>query len=87
MHHDSSTNAATVAISAAAGLTAASLAPILTHIASLIRHGLTAAGGFLIARGVASTEQITELVGALLSLASVGWSIKSNLKKPADPKQ
>ncbi len=56
------------------------------NIASLIRHGLTAAGGFLIAKGVASTEQITELVGALLSLASVGWSIKSNVKKPADPK-
>ena len=31
MHHDSSTNVATVAISAAAGLTAASLAPILTQ--------------------------------------------------------
>jgi len=58
------------------------------NIASLIRHGLTAAGGFLVARGVASTEQITELVGALLSLASVGWSIKSNLKKPTEtPKQ
>lgn len=56
------------------------------NIASLIRHGLTAAGGFLIAKGVASTEQITELVGALLSLVSVGWSIKSNLKKSADPK-
>ena len=54
------------------------------NIASLIRHGLTAAGGFLIARGVASTEQITELVGAILSLASVGWSIKSNLKKPTE---
>ena len=31
MHHDSPTNAATVAISAAAGLTAASIAPILTQ--------------------------------------------------------
>jgi hypothetical protein len=56
------------------------------NIASLIRHGLTAAGGFLIARGVASAEQITELVGAILSLASVGWSIKSNLKKSAEKK-
>jgi len=56
------------------------------NIASLIRHGLTAAGGFLVAKGIASTEQITEIVGALLSLASVGWSIKSNRKKAADPK-
>jgi hypothetical protein len=52
------------------------------NIASLIRHALTAAGGFLVAKGVASTEQVTEIVGALLSLASVGWSIKSNSKKP-----
>ena len=51
------------------------------NIASLIRHALTAAGGFLVAKGVASTEQITELVGALLSLASVGWSIKNNTLK------
>jgi hypothetical protein len=57
------------------------------NLASLIRHILTAAGGFLVAKGIASTEQITEIVGALLSLASVGWSIKSNNKKPADPKQ
>jgi len=51
------------------------------NIASLIRHVLTAAGGFLVAKGVASTEQLTEIVGALLSLASVGWSIKNNSKK------
>jgi len=56
------------------------------NIASLIRHILTAAGGFLVAKGIASTEQLTEIVGALLSLASVGWSIKSNAKKPVDPK-
>jgi len=56
------------------------------NLASLIRHILTAAGGFLVAKGVASTEQLTEIVGALLSLASVGWSIKSNNKKPVDPK-
>ena len=56
------------------------------NIASLIRHVLTAAGGFLVAKGIASTEQLTEIVGALLSLASVGWSIKSNSKKAADPK-
>jgi len=52
------------------------------NLASLIRHALTAAGGFLVAKGIASTEQLTEIVGALLSLASVGWSIKSNRKKP-----
>ena len=47
-------------------------------ITSLIRHGLTAAGGFLVAKGLASSEQITEIVGALIALISVGWSIKKN---------
>lgn len=51
------------------------------NVASLIRHLLTAAGGFLVAKGLASAEQLTELVGAILSLVSVGWSIKSNNKK------
>lgn len=47
-------------------------------ITSLIRHGLTAAGGFLIARGFASAEQMTEIIGALITLIGVGWSIKKN---------
>lgn len=47
-------------------------------ISSLIRHALTAAGGFLVAKGLASTEQITEVVGALITLIGVGWSIKKN---------
>lgn len=51
------------------------------NIASLIRHILTAAGGFLVARGIASTEQLTEIVGALISIIGVGWSIKNNSKK------
>jgi hypothetical protein len=51
------------------------------NIASLIRHVLTAAGGFLVAKGLASADQIAELVGAVVSIAGVGWSIKNNAKK------
>lgn len=48
------------------------------NLASLIRHLLTAAGGFLVAKGLASTEQLTELVGAVVSIVGIGWSIKKN---------
>lgn len=48
------------------------------NVASLIRHLLTAAGGFLVAKGLASAEQLTELVGAVVSIAGIGWSIKNN---------
>ena len=48
------------------------------NIASLIRHILTAAGGFLVAKGIASAEQISEIVGALITVVGIGWSIKKN---------
>lgn len=48
------------------------------NIASLIRHILTAAGGFLVAKGIASAEQVSEIVGALITIAGIGWSIKKN---------
>lgn len=51
------------------------------NIASLIRHVLTAAGGFLVAKGLASADQIAEVAGAIVSLAGVGWSIKNNASK------
>jgi hypothetical protein len=48
------------------------------NVASLIRHILTAAGGFLVAKGIASAEQIAEIVGALITVVGIGWSIKKN---------
>ena len=48
------------------------------NIASLIRHGLTAAGGFLVAKGMASTDQIAELVGALVTFCGTAWAIWKN---------
>jgi hypothetical protein len=53
------------------------------NIASLIRHILTAAGGFLVAKGLASADQVAELVGAVVSISGVAWSIFNN-KKNAD---
>ena len=52
------------------------------NIASLVRHGLTAAGGFLIAKGLASAGQVDELAGAIVTIAGVIWSLLKNKNTP-----
>jgi len=51
-----------------------------SNLSSLLRHILTAAGGFLVAKGLASADQLAELVGAVVSIAGVGWSVYNNKK-------
>ena len=53
------------------------------NLSSLIRHGLTAAGGFLVAKGLASADQIGELAGAIVTLIGLVWSLKNNKKAVA----
>jgi hypothetical protein len=53
------------------------------NLASLIRHGLTAGGGFLVAKGLASTDQIVELAGAIVSIAGIVLSMWKNKKVAA----
>lgn len=50
------------------------------NLSSLIRHGLTAAGGFLVAKGLASADQVGELAGAIVTLIGLVWSMKNNKK-------
>jgi len=54
-------------------------------ISSLIRHGLTAAGGFLVAKGLASTDQVGEIAGAIVTIVGVILSIRKNKKAAAAP--
>ena len=54
------------------------------NLTSLIRHLLSAAGGFLVAKGLASADQLAELVGAVVSIAGVGWSVYNNKKAAKD---
>ena len=56
-----------------------------SNLASLLRHILTAAGGFLVAKGLASADQLAELVGAVVSIAGVGWSVYNNRKTAKTP--
>jgi hypothetical protein len=41
----------------------------------LIRHLLTAAGGALVAKGVISSQVLNEVVGALMTLIGLSWSL------------
>jgi hypothetical protein len=50
------------------------------QIAGLLRNLLTFVGGYVVARGWINAEQLSTIVGALVGLAGVGWSIKSNTK-------
>jgi hypothetical protein len=55
------------------------------NIASLIRHGLTAAGGFLVAKGLASADQVGELAGAAVTIVGVVLSMLKNKKTTTPP--
>jgi hypothetical protein len=53
------------------------------NIASLIRHGLSALGGFLVAKGLASADQVAEIAGATVTLLGAVWSIWKNKQSAA----
>ena len=55
------------------------------NLSSLIRHGLTAAGGFLVAKGLASADQVGELAGAVVTLIGLVLSMWKNKKAVAAP--
>lgn len=44
-------------------------------ILAVIRHGLTFAGGGLATNGLATQDEITQLVGAIVTLVGLVWSI------------
>jgi hypothetical protein len=54
-----------------------------TYITSLVRHGLTTVGGSLVTKGLLSATLFDEVVGAVVVIAGVVWSVASKaiLKK------
>lgn len=44
-------------------------------LASAVRHGLTLAGGYLVAKGVITDGQSAEFVGLGMAAAAYGWSV------------
>jgi len=61
--------------------------PIMqSAVIALLRHLLTFIGGTLVAKGIIDSAALTEVIGAILSLVSVGWMAVSKYKEPAEPK-
>ena len=54
-------------------------------IKSVIRHGLSFGGGFLVAKGLLSADQVNELAGAIITVLGIVWSIRKNKKAATTP--
>lgn len=56
-------------------------------IIALLRHLLTFIGGTLVAKGILDSATLQEIIGALITLLSVGWMAVEKVKaKPEAPK-
>ena len=56
-------------------------------IIALLRHLLTFIGGTLVAKGILDSATLQEIIGALITLLSVGWMAVEKVKaKPETPK-
>jgi len=61
--------------------------PIMqSAVIALLRHLLTFIGGTLVAKGILDSAALTEIIGAIISILSVGWMAVSKYKEPAEPK-
>jgi len=54
-------------------------------IFGLIRHILTVVGGALVAKGTIDESMSEEVIGIIIAVIGVAWSIKD--KKPAEAKE
>lgn len=45
------------------------------QIASVLRHGLTFLGGFLLSKGYITAEIVPQFIAGGLALSALGWSI------------
>lgn len=49
-------------------------------VSGLIRHTLTAIGGFVVAKGLLEESLVQDAIGAILTLVGVIWSIAAKKK-------
>ena len=52
---------------------------------ALLRHLLTFIGGALVAKGFIDTESLQEVIGAILTLLSIGWMTVDKAKAAPKP--
>ncbi len=50
------------------------------QISGLIRHGLTALGGFIVAKGLVEDSLIQDAIGAVMTLVGIIWSVAAKKK-------
>jgi len=59
--------------------------PIMqSAVIALLRHLLTFIGGTLVAKGILDSAALTEIIGAIISILSVGWMAISKYKSTAE---
>ena len=54
-------------------------------VIALLRHLLTFIGGSLVAKGIIDAATLTEIIGALITLLSVGWMTIEKYKAAPKP--
>jgi hypothetical protein len=52
---------------------------------ALLRHLLTFIGGALVAKGFIDTESLQEIIGAIITLLSIGWMTVDKAKAAPKP--
>lgn len=52
-------------------------------ILGLVRHGLTFAGGYIVAKGWADSAAVNDIIGALFTLVGGVWSIVHKVNNPS----
>lgn len=55
----------------------------MDKIAALIRHALTTGAGFLVGAGYLDNAQAESIIGGLMAVLAVGWSLYAKTKKDA----
>ena len=50
------------------------------RLLGLVRHILTFGGGVLVAKGLATDAMVIELIGSVMSIAGIAWSVISKKK-------
>lgn len=53
---------------------------LFTLVLPIIRHALTTAAGALVAKGLVDASMSDQVVGALMTLSTVAWSIIEKMK-------
>lgn len=55
------------------------------QILGVLRHVLTFAGGFVVAKGWIDEGLVTELIGGVITLSGTVWSVIEKYKAPPAP--